>query len=101
VLPGSDALQEGVNKAVEEEILPHFPNATLANPFPVFNKGAATETSAGKAATEQKSICKYTEMCNTNDPGGSKDDGDIHPTPTGYKELAKLVNAAYEANPAK
>ncbi len=101
VLPGSDALQEGVNKAVEEEILPHFPNATFANPFPVFNKGAATETSSGKASTEQKSICKYTEMCNPNDPNGSKDDGDIHPTPVGYKELAKLVNAAYEANPAR
>ena len=40
-------------------------------------------------------------MCNTNDSGGEKDDGDIHPSPTGYKELAKLVNLAYEANPAK
>jgi lysophospholipase L1-like esterase len=101
VLTGSDALQEGLNKAVEEEILPNFPNVTFANPFPVFNKGAATETSPGKGATEQKSICKYTEMCNPNDPGGSKGDGDIHPTPTGYKELAKLVNTAYLANPAK
>jgi hypothetical protein len=28
------------------------------------------------------------------------EDGDIHPTIAGYKELAKLVNAAYLANPA-
>jgi lysophospholipase L1-like esterase len=101
ILVGSDALQEGLNKAVEEDLLPNFPNVTFANPFPVFNKGAATESSAGKASTEQKSICKYTEMCNPNDPKGSEDDGDIHPTPTGYKELAKLVNTAYLANPAR
>jgi lysophospholipase L1-like esterase len=99
VLPGSDALQEGTNKAVEDELLPELKekygieNVTYANPFPVFNKGTG--------AKEQAAICKYTEMCNPNDPGGEKDDGDIHPSPTGYKELAKLVNLAYEANPAK
>jgi lysophospholipase L1-like esterase len=99
VLPGSDELQEGTNTAVEDELLPSLKaeygieNVTYANPFPVFNKGTG--------AKEQAAICKYTEMCNPNDPGGEKDDGDIHPSPTGYKELAKLVNAAYEANPAK
>jgi lysophospholipase L1-like esterase len=96
VLPGSDALQEGTNAAVEKEVVSHFPNVTYANPFPVFNKGAGV-----KASTEQKSICKYTEMCNPNDPGGSEGDGDIHPTIAGYKALAKLVNEAYLANPAK
>jgi lysophospholipase L1-like esterase len=96
VLPGSDELQEGTNAAVEAEILPNFPNVTFANPFPVFNKGAGV-----KATTEQKSICKYTEMCNPNDPGGEKGEGDIHPSLKGYKALAKLVNNAYLANPAK
>jgi lysophospholipase L1-like esterase len=96
ILPSSDELQEGANAAVEAEILPHFANVTLANPFPVFNKDAGIKASVEKAA-----ICKYTEMCNTNDPGGSVGDGDIHPTAKGYKELAKLVNAAYQANPAK
>jgi hypothetical protein len=33
-----------------------------------------------------------------NDPGC---EGDIHPTVTGYKLLAKLTNEAYLANPAK
>jgi len=99
LLPGSDELQKGVNTAVEDELLPELKadygieNVTYANPFPVFNKGTG--------AKEQASICKYTEMCNPNDPGGSHDDGDIHPSPKGYKELAKLVNMAYNANPAK
>ncbi len=94
ILPGSDALQEGLNAAVEADILPHFPNVTFANPFPVFNRGK-------KPAREQASICKYTEMCNPNDPGGSSDDGDIHPSPLGYEVLGRLVNQAYLANPAR
>jgi lysophospholipase L1-like esterase len=96
ILNGSDELQAGTNAAVEAEILPEFPNVTFANPFPVFNKGAGSN-----AAQEKKAICKYTEMCNPNDPGGSKGEGDIHPSPKGYKELAKLVNQAYMANPAR
>ncbi len=66
ILPGSDALQEGgLNAAVEADILPHFPNVTFANPFPVFNKG-------NKPAKEQASICRSTRKCATrNDPGGS------------------------------
>jgi lysophospholipase L1-like esterase len=95
VLPGSDALQEGANAAVNAYVVePNKSQVTFANPFPIFNKGANEKQ-------EQKSICKYTEMCNTNDPGGSSDDGDIHPTVVGYKTLAKLVNEAYLANPAK
>jgi lysophospholipase L1-like esterase len=93
VLPGSDALQEGLNAAVEADLLPHFPNVTFANPFPVFNHGKTP-------AQEQQSICTFTEMCNINDPGGSSDDGDIHPSPLGYEVLGRLVNQAYLANPA-
>lgn len=101
VLPGSDALQIGLNNAVQEKLLPNFPNVTYANPFPVFNKGGEA-----KPATEKKSIEKYTEMCNPNvqkvetgaDPGC---EGDIHPSLAGSKALGKLVNEAYLANPAK
>jgi lysophospholipase L1-like esterase len=98
VLGGSDALQVATNEAVEGYVVAAHPsNVTYANPFPVFNAGAT-------AAKEQKSICKYTEMCNPNvQVAGGKpagEDGDIHPTIAGYKELAKLVNAAYLANPA-
>ena len=100
-LPGSDALQIGLNNAVEEKIVPAFPNVTYANPFPVFNKGGEANK-----VQEKKAIAKNTEMCNPNvqkpetgaDPGC---EGDIHPTLTGYKALGKLVNEAYLANPAK
>ncbi len=94
ILPGSDALQEALNAAVEADILPHFPNVTFANPFPVFNRGRKPER-------EQASICKFTEMCNPEVPGGSSDDGDIHPSPLGYEVLGRLVNQAYLANPAR
>lgn len=94
ILPGSDALQEGLNAAVQADILPHFANVTFANPFPVFNRG-------NKPAQEQASICKYTEMCNPEVPGGSSDNGDIHPSPLGYEVLGRLVNQAYLANPAR
>jgi lysophospholipase L1-like esterase len=93
ILPGSDALQEGLNAAVEADLLPHFPNVTFANPFPVFNHGKTP-------AQEQQSICTFTEMCNPVDPGGSSDDGDIHPSPLGYEVLGRLVNQAYLASPA-
>jgi lysophospholipase L1-like esterase len=100
-LPGSDALQIALNNAVEEKIVPAFPNVTYANPFPVFNKGGEA-----KPATEKKSIEKFTEMCNPNvqkpetglDPGC---EGDIHPSLAGSKALGKLTNEAYLANPAK
>jgi lysophospholipase L1-like esterase len=97
VLPGSDGLQEALNEALEKEIVAHFPNVTFANPFPLVNpKGSEKE--------EKKAICKYTEMCNPNvqKPGGKPvgEDGDIHPTLTGYKAIAKLVNEAWLANPA-
>jgi lysophospholipase L1-like esterase len=94
VLPGSDALQEALNAAVETNVLPHFPNVTFANPFPVFNHGKTP-------SQEQQSICTFTEMCNPVDPGGSSDDGDIHPSPLGYEVLGRLVNQAYLANPAR
>ncbi|HTA05977.1 MAG TPA: hypothetical protein VK774_06415 [Solirubrobacteraceae bacterium] len=101
ILPGSDALQAGTNAAVEALVVPKFPNVTYANPFPVFNAGSSSLPGKANAAKEKAAICKYTEMCNPNVPGGEAGDGDIHPTIKGYKALAKLVNTAYLANPAK
>lgn len=106
VLPKSDLLQEALNSAIEHELIPGLAeqgmtNVGYANPFSVFNAGAPTETSTGNSGKELKAICKYTEMCNPNDPHGSEDKGDIHPSPAGYKELAKLVAAAYRELVAK
>jgi hypothetical protein len=78
---------------------------TFANPFPTFNKGKSP-------SQEKASICKYTEMCNAADIAFNKERaeqegkpfdgaGDISPTLVGYEALAKLVNGAYLANPAR
>lgn len=106
LVPGSDVTQKSLNEAIEERILPLFPNVTFANPFPVFNKDALVE---GKEAKEHAAICKYTEMCNAFDQAANEakaghalptDDGDPSPSLAGSKELAHLVNLAYLANPA-
>jgi lysophospholipase L1-like esterase len=100
VLPGSDQLQKGLNSAIEEKLVPAFPNVTYANPFPKINGEVE------KSAKEKVNIAKYTEMCNPNvqKPSTGKDpgcEGDIHPSLAGYKLLAKINNEAYLANPAK
>ncbi len=103
-VPGSDALQRALNESMEKNVVPNFPTVTYANPFPVFNGRYHTE------ATEKKSICKNTEMCNPNvQKTGSEEqpympageDGDINPSPTGAKTIAKGMNEAYLANPAR
>ena len=104
---GFDKIAVGINKEFEKMIPAEFPHTTLANPFPIFDKGGPqSETQTAKEKeTQKKSICKYTEMCNPNvqakggKPAG--EDGDIHPSAKGYKELAKLALEAYEKNPAK
>jgi len=105
LLPGSDALQKAVNSAIEANILPLFPNVTFANPFPVFNKGGL----GANPTAEKTAICKYTEMCNPFDQAANEakaghalppDDGDIHPSIEGYKELSILTTKAWLANPA-
>ncbi len=105
LLPGSDTLQKAVNSAIEANILPLFPNVTFANPFPVFNKGGL----GANPAAEKKAICKYTEMCNPFDQAANEakaghalpeDDGDVHPSLEGYKELSILTTKAWLANPA-
>lgn len=106
--PGFDGITESFNAEIGKA-LESFSNVTIANPYPIFNEGA-TEKVEGKQTPkgrtkEQKAICKYTEMCNPNvqESGGHPvgKDGDIHPSAKGYRELAKLADEAFEANPAK
>ncbi len=103
---GFDKIAVGINKEFEKMIPSEFPHTTIANPFPVFDKGyVPSEQGTKEKEQQQASICKYTEMCNPNvqAPGGKPTgkDGDIHPSAKGYKELAKLAQEAYEKNPAK
>jgi lysophospholipase L1-like esterase len=99
VLPGSDPLQNRLNEFFEGVIAEEGfgPGVVYANPFPIINPEDEEE--------EHKTICKYTEMCNPHDievnnkaqeeKGETpRNEGDIHPTPKGYKLLAKLLYKA-------
>jgi lysophospholipase L1-like esterase len=94
VLPGSDGLQANTNGVVKKSLEESgLTNIHWADLFSLVNVGSPTQ--------EQARICKYTEMCNPNvqEPGGSPagKDGDIHPTPLGYKLMGKIMNEAYLA----
>jgi hypothetical protein len=109
VHPGTDALQRGLNVALETEVIPNFNssvqnNVTFANPFTLFNRGKTG------SVPEQKFICKYTEMCNPSvqtaegeNPSSPvyQKDGDVNPSQLGSLALGRLLQAAYLANPAK
>jgi lysophospholipase L1-like esterase len=97
ILPGSDFLQSVFNEFFEKAISAEElgPGVVYANPFPVINP-------QGNEALEHETICKYTEMCNAHDIEVNNkaqeakgetplNEGDIHPTPKGYKLLAKLL----------
>jgi lysophospholipase L1-like esterase len=97
ILPRSDSLQEIFNEFFEETIANGElgPGVVYANPFPDINPQENEKL-------EHKTICKYTEMCNEHDievnnkeeeaKGETpRNEGDIHPTPKGYKLLANLL----------
>jgi lysophospholipase L1-like esterase len=101
VLPGSDKIQEALNKALQENLAGEgganpkgkFPNVTFANPFPYFNP----QNNGEGTPKEEARICLLTEMCKET---GKADNpkGDIHPTKLGYEKLAAFVFKAF--NPA-
>jgi lysophospholipase L1-like esterase len=100
ILPGSDGLQIALNEAFESTIAKGElgPGVVYANPFPIINK---------QNKSENARICKYTEECNEHDKkvnaekaaghevtaeeAAAYPEGDIHPTPAGYKVLAKVL----------
>jgi lysophospholipase L1-like esterase len=97
IIPNSDGLQNRLNEFFEGVIAEEGfgPGVVYANPFPIFNPQGSEEE-------EHEAICKYTEMCNPHDievnnkkqeeKGETpRNEGDIHPTPKGYKQLAKLL----------
>ncbi len=74
---------------------------TFANPFPVFNKDART-----KAAEEQESDLQVHGNVQPERAGPGLEARTARTATStrrskGYKELAKLVNEAYQANPAR
>jgi lysophospholipase L1-like esterase len=71
-IPGSDLLAEQANDAIAA-IAAAVPDVRDVNPFPVFNP----------ATGENATVCRLTLICATPI--------DIHPTPAGYAELARLI----------
>lgn len=96
LIPGSDNLQKELNTAFEATIAKGElgPGVVYANPFPKINPK--------NEEREHEAICKFTEMCNAKDIAANnkkqeekgetpRNEGDIHPTPVGYKLLARLL----------
>jgi lysophospholipase L1-like esterase len=99
LLPGSNVLQRQLNEAFEGAIAAGDlgPGVVYANPFPKINPK--------NEAKEHETICEYTEECNAKDIAANnkkqeekgetpRNEGDIHPTPAGYKLLARLLYKA-------
>jgi lysophospholipase L1-like esterase len=102
ILPGSDEIQKALNETIEGVIASEAfgPGVVYANPFPKFNPQK-------NAKVEGRAICKLTEECNEHDKkvnaekasghevtaeeAAAYPEGDIHPTPAGYKALAKIL----------
>jgi lysophospholipase L1-like esterase len=103
ILPGSDELQKELNETFEYEVgASAFGSGVVyANPFPIINP---------QNKNEAAKICRYTEECNefdkkqnaekayghsvTAEEAAAYPEGDIHPTPEGYKVLAKVLYKA-------
>jgi lysophospholipase L1-like esterase len=83
LLPESNALAGALN--LEESKVVALFGACYANPQSQFNPG-------GKA--EQKKLQTWTNMANATEFEGKKNGPDIHPTPLGYLQLAKIMKAA-------
>jgi hypothetical protein len=65
----------------------------IANPLPRFNP--ISEKSGIKfLEKEEFRLQTWTNMANTTEFEGKKNGPDIHPTPTGYKQLAAIMRKA-------
>jgi hypothetical protein len=108
VLAGSDSLQKALNEAFECAVASKATGCTV-EPKPkekvhvegseAFGPGVAYGNPFAKINPQNKNesahICEYTEMCNEHDKE-VKGEGDIHPTPAGYKVLAAALYKAYK-----
>jgi hypothetical protein len=82
LLPHSNALV-GLLNIEEGNLAPKF-GACFADPKPLFNP---------QNKNEPTKLQKYTNMANFTETNSKKNGPDIHPTPVGYKALAKVMFA--------
>ena len=100
VLPGSDALQEGTNAAIEDELLPSSPrgitNVTVRQPVPGVQQRRG-DTNSPQNNRAELSRSASTPKCATRTTRAVNERRTVTSTrpSKGYKELAKLVNRAY------
>jgi hypothetical protein len=80
LLEGSNGLASILN--FEEAKVAEELGACYANPQPAFNTGKKSEPLR---------LQKWTNMANFTEFEGKKNGPDIHPTPLGYKQLAKIM----------
>lgn len=63
----------------------YFKPLCFVNPHPNWNPGGTEEP---------ERLSKWTNMANFTESAGKKNGPDIHPTPEGYAQLAKEMDAA-------
>jgi lysophospholipase L1-like esterase len=90
LLAGSLPLAAYINGVEEKEFATKFDpekgetgfEACTANPLPRFNPDNRHEPT---------DLQKWTNMANTSESNGKKNGPDIHPTPAGYAQMAKII----------
>lgn len=85
ILPGSTGLVAIINENVQKNVEEAPYSACTANPFFKFNP---------KNRYEPSRLQAYTNMANSTEFEGKKNGPDIHPTPEGYNQLAKIMKKA-------
>jgi hypothetical protein len=94
LLPGSVPLAKLINAEVANAVNTYGGAETcIANPLPRFNP--ISEKSGIKILEKEEfRLQTWTNMANTTEFEGKKNGPDIHPTPTGYKQLATIMRKA-------
>jgi hypothetical protein len=94
LLPGSVPLAKLINAEVANAVNAYGGAETcIANPLPRFNP--ISEKSGIKILEKEEfRLQTWTNMANTTEFEGKKNGPDIHPTPTGYKQLASIMRKA-------
>jgi lysophospholipase L1-like esterase len=91
--PSSNVLLLILNAQVNHKAVKPF-GGCYANPqtAPADKARAYNPAMFGQPALEPERLQKWTNMANTTVSNGQKNGPDIHPTPSGYEELANNIN---------
>jgi lysophospholipase L1-like esterase len=94
LLPGSVPLAQLINAEVGKAVTTYGGEGTcIADPLPRFNP-ISVKSGIKTYEKEEFRLQTWTNMANTTEFEGKKNGPDIHPTPTGYKQLAVVMRKA-------